>query len=466
MTSRETIFISHATPDDNDFVRWLGTRLIGHGYRAWADLFELKGGAPFWSSIEECLKQHACKMIFVVSRRSVDPERSGVRNELSVADAMKKALRDPGFIIPVRIDDTPFADLPIQIHQLSTIDFSSGWGARLIELLDTLKSAGVPRTDDDQTAQFEHWLASMVRVSTIVEEAPEPVLTNLLSILEMPGAINVFGHEGDKAEIKAALTKTGVPHVTFLRLVLAFAEGDAFQERLPSSFALSKVAEVPLVDFLDGRAEGVTVPRRKEARNMVTSLLNRHFERHLEGRGLRRYETSSGPSFFFPSGLIPDDRVPYADATGRQTRKQVVGRSEKRKVHWHLAMKVNLVLGPPGVVRLKPYVCFSDDGQTAIADPRRTSAIRRGFCRSWWNPHWRQLQQAFSVFLADGDDRIAIALNGPAQLVLGGRLLQLSVARRMPNDLKVAEDPVEPEEPDEEDEDIYDPESLMVEDAP
>ena len=46
MTSRDTIFISHATPDDNDFVRWLGTRLIGHGYRVWADLFELKGGTP------------------------------------------------------------------------------------------------------------------------------------------------------------------------------------------------------------------------------------------------------------------------------------------------------------------------------------------------------------------------------------------------------------------------------------
>jgi TIR domain len=53
--SRDTIFICHASPDDDDFVRWLGTRLTGHGYKVWADLFKLKGGTPFWSTIEEAL---------------------------------------------------------------------------------------------------------------------------------------------------------------------------------------------------------------------------------------------------------------------------------------------------------------------------------------------------------------------------------------------------------------------------
>jgi hypothetical protein len=48
-------------------------------------------------------------MIFVVSRKSVEPSRTGVLNELSVADAIKKQIKDDGFIIPVKIDDTcPF----------------------------------------------------------------------------------------------------------------------------------------------------------------------------------------------------------------------------------------------------------------------------------------------------------------------------------------------------------------------
>src|SRR5262249_16257512 len=130
--TRDTVFMSHATPHDNDFVRWLGARLTGHGYKVWADLFELKGGDPFWSTIEEALRHHACKAIFVVSEASVDPDRTGTLNELSVADALKKQLKDDSFIIPVKIDATPFSEFPIQIHRLNAIDFSAGWGAKLV----------------------------------------------------------------------------------------------------------------------------------------------------------------------------------------------------------------------------------------------------------------------------------------------------------------------------------------------
>ena len=70
--ARNTIFICHATPDDNDFVRWLGARLTGHGYKVWADMFGLKGGMPFWNTIEDALREHACKVIYVASKPSVD----------------------------------------------------------------------------------------------------------------------------------------------------------------------------------------------------------------------------------------------------------------------------------------------------------------------------------------------------------------------------------------------------------
>jgi hypothetical protein len=44
VSDRDVVFISHATPDDNEFVRWLGTRLTGYGYKVWADIFDLAGG--------------------------------------------------------------------------------------------------------------------------------------------------------------------------------------------------------------------------------------------------------------------------------------------------------------------------------------------------------------------------------------------------------------------------------------
>ncbi len=81
MSDRNVVFISHATPDDNEFVRWLGTRLTGYGYQVWADIFDLAGGTPFWISIEHAIRNKAVKVVMVVSRASCDPARSGVRTK-------------------------------------------------------------------------------------------------------------------------------------------------------------------------------------------------------------------------------------------------------------------------------------------------------------------------------------------------------------------------------------------------
>ncbi len=42
--TRDAIFISHATPEDNAFTLWLGGRLTALGYRVFADVLRLKGG--------------------------------------------------------------------------------------------------------------------------------------------------------------------------------------------------------------------------------------------------------------------------------------------------------------------------------------------------------------------------------------------------------------------------------------
>lgn len=461
--TRDTVFISHATPDDNTFVRWLGARLSGHGYRVWADLFELKGGTPFWVSIEEALRQRAIKVIFVVSRQSVDPARSGVRNELSVADALKKSLGDPEFIIPVRIDDVPFSDLPIQVHQLNAIDFSRDWGARLIELLDTLETANVPRHQDDRTAEFEAWRASFTSKAVFVEEAEERVLTNWLPIEALPPSVNFFEYSGPEDVIRKALQGAGLPHRPFHRLIISFVDLASLQSSMPPSNTLSLRAQVPLEDFMSGKTAGVTSPRAADARNIATHLLREHVESHLFSRGLRRYETSSGAAYYFPKGLVANDKVAYLAASGKATRKNVVGRSERHKVFWHMAMKVNVTLGDTPFVRFKPYICFSENGLAAIADAKKTSAIRRRFCMNWWNKHWRQLQQAFCAFLAADDQSIPIGL-GTHELVLNRTLLELTAARRMSDDLALME-PEDAEDPAESETDEYDDDDVILEET-
>lgn len=451
--ARDTIFICHATPDDNDFVRWIGARLTGHGYKVWADMFGLKGGTPFWNTIEDALREHACKVIYVVSNASVDPARGGVRNELSVADTMRKHLGDPAFIIPVRIDAVAFSDLPILVHQLTAIDFSLSWGAKLLELLDALESANTPRRDADQSEEFERWRLDATRTAAAVNSEPEPVLTSLLPITALPEGIQYYSHSAETTAAVQALRGQRLPVAPFHQLLIAFADLDALDSALPNGINVELRAQATFAQFLSGQVSGVTTPLRGDAQNMATALLRSHIERYLVGRGLKVLEQRGSGAFYFPDGLVANNKVPYTAASGRRTNKNVVGRSERNKVYWHLAMKVNVVLGPPAFVRFKPYVAFSEDGQNAIADPKRTSPIRRRFCKNWWNQHWRQLQEAFSVWLADGQSECVISLDGEQRLKLAGQLLRLTADRHIIGDLQFqdeAEDPIEPEE-DEED---------------
>lgn len=455
--ARDTIFVCHATPDDNDFVRWLGARLTGHGYKVWADMFGLKGGMPFWNTIEDALREHAIKVIYVVSAASVDPARRGVRNELSVADAVGKSIDDPAFIIPVRIDDVAFSDLPILVHQLNGIDFSRGWGGKLLELLDTLETQKVRRSDEEQSEAFERWRQDATRTGASVTKEPEPVLTSLLPINALPKDIFYYSHNADTPTAVQALRAAGLPVAPFHQLLIAFADTDAVNASLPTSIAADQRAAATLEDFLAGSVVGVTTPLRGDAHNMATALLRGHIERYLVGRGLKELEQRGSSAFYFPNNLVPNNKVPYTAASGRRTNKNVVGRSERNKVHWHLAMKVNVVLGPPAFVRFKPYVAFSEDGLAAIADPKRTSPIRRRFCKNWWNQHWRQLQEAFSVWLADGQSECVITLDGDQRLKLAGQLLRLTAERHIVADLQFQDEAEDPAEPDDDEDDFHAP---------
>lgn len=453
---RDVVFISHATPQDNDFVKWLGARLIGLGYNIWADVFELKGGTPFWNTIEEAITTRAIKVIFAASTESVKPDRKGVRDELAAADITGRRLNDPAFVIPVRIDKVDFGSFPIQLLQLNALDFSSGWGGMLLGLVETLENANVPTDPAKIDERMAYWKDRTSRDAPKVEVGPELLLTNLLPIKALPTHINIYEFNGPNTEINKALDGTNIPYTRHARLIISFAAMDDLQAKLPWKFTLALDRRVEIERFLNGRQGNETAPEWFDARNMLTFLLRRHVERYLESKGLKAHDTSRGMAFYFPLALIPDGKIRYRTPDGKPTWKQITGESVKYGVHWHLSMLVNIDLGLPGFIRFKPYICFSEADGTPIPDADKVTRIRRRFCKSWWNRHWRQLQQAFIAFLGDGDE-IIVGLDGTEVLKLSSSLLQLTGARRLIGDTELDDVPDEPEEPDEDDLDDLDP---------
>ncbi len=55
--NRDAIFISHASPDDNAFIVWLGLRLTAVGYEVWADVLRPCGGQD-WQRLLDAMLLH------------------------------------------------------------------------------------------------------------------------------------------------------------------------------------------------------------------------------------------------------------------------------------------------------------------------------------------------------------------------------------------------------------------------
>ena len=108
--NRNTIFISHSTPQDNEFSIWVASRLEMLGYNVWVDKKGLLGGERFWPTIQKAI-DGAVKILLVYSKNIINSEgvlKPGIENEVEYGKsvASENGLKD--FIIPLHIDDSQY----------------------------------------------------------------------------------------------------------------------------------------------------------------------------------------------------------------------------------------------------------------------------------------------------------------------------------------------------------------------
>src|ERR1035438_9475485 len=96
--ARDTLLLSHANPEDNEFTLWLALQLANHGYKVWSDLTKLLGGEVFWDKIEDVIRNGAAKLLYVLSRSS--NTKDGPLRELHLAQSVAKKERLADFVIP------------------------------------------------------------------------------------------------------------------------------------------------------------------------------------------------------------------------------------------------------------------------------------------------------------------------------------------------------------------------------
>ena len=228
---RRIVFLSHATPQENDFVVWLGARLAADGYEVWSDITRLLGGEFWWKDIDSAIRRHSAKVVVCLSRAAV--LKDGVLNEIAISVATGKKVGSDEFTLPIRVDDLPFDEFPPQLINRNAIDFSANWAGGLVRLLKVLERDGVPRRDGGTSqVALDGWRAShQQRVRTIVE-VPEQVESNWLPVLSLPPTVtlNEIGMPIAIGDLPKMASRIKWPHFVYARLVGGFGSTAAFQD--------------------------------------------------------------------------------------------------------------------------------------------------------------------------------------------------------------------------------------------
>jgi hypothetical protein len=176
MNTKETLFISHKSPNDNYFVAWFASKLKLLGYNVWVEIDELKSGDAFWPEIEAAIRTKSVKFLTVVSKsymEKINDPMSGIFKELSTADRIKD-IRN--FKTPVKIDDVNEDDFPVQLMGLNSIDFFDNWQNGLEKLLESFKKEKIPKKEVGNNP-LNFWLDAL-KIKEVVTNGPEKIFTN------------------------------------------------------------------------------------------------------------------------------------------------------------------------------------------------------------------------------------------------------------------------------------------------
>lgn len=422
---REVVFISHANPEDNDFVLWLAAKLSVAGYDVWVDLMELRGGDVFWEKIEDAIREKASRVIFVQSHASL--MKPNVLNEVDLALNVERQLGGSGFVIPVKIDDSKFDRTYIGLRRRHIIDFQRNWALGLAQLIEKFEDDGVPKRQGDIGSWFNDWCTSYLSANYKIAKTPENLKTNWLLCKSFPEMINFFEVEGvERKEISRLIQDMKIPAFQFERLIGSLAIGPNLKLELPSGIRIKDRCSFPLSEFLGGVRSELHIRRGDAIRN-VTNLCRQAWEGEMNRRGLASYQMASGkPCWYFQKDQLVRNNGVFLDDEGKERKRKLVGRSERYGCYWHFGISASPVLRDVPRFILRPHVIFSKDGKNPLQSASVMHRLRRSFCKSWWNDRWRDLLLAFVASLREESDDFLIDVGASSSLVVDGELMVLS----------------------------------------
>jgi len=426
---RTKLFISHATPDDNDFTKWLSLKLIALGYEVWCDLFYLQKGGDFWNEIENEIRENACK--FLIVQTVISNKRDGVLKELAVAAKVKKQLQDDTFIIPLAIDNKlSYDDINIELVRLNSIDFKSSWAKGLQDLLEALEKQNIPKNNPDPNkSNLLYQQIFLQGKSVIVKD--EIYDSNWFPIISFPEELRFHKYEWRLPKDFDVRILT-FPAIRYKDYLCTFAWEYDFMHHLPKTETYDNrdTIKIPVADIFSKTYDSELISN-SECQRLIVQLINKGFELRMQDKDVREYKMSNKIAYWIEKGTFNKDKFEKIQFVGKLLDK-----------NWHFGISAAGKLYPYHTLMISSHIFFTSDGKTLIDSKNQQHAARSKQGAKWWNNDWRSKLLAFVKFLSDDENSFYLEMGSEEKIQISNQPMQFlgKVSYEIPNQRNLEEE--------------------------
>lgn len=391
------IFISHATPTDNEFAAWLATKLQLCGYNVWVDLENLRPSTDFWKAIENTIRNDCIRFIFVATKTSVLGNRDGVLKELAIADRMAKTI--PNFIIPVRVDDIDFNDFPVEFIRLNAINFYNDWASGLSSLLRLFEEDAIEKSNSVEEQDYvRRWNSIKSTVENRITNETEYYCSNLFPV-ELPSFLYAY-HLNDIEQY------TKENHIPIKKV-----DGIVYTYYCPLCMEYGLNQEKPLehqkikLEMLSMHDEQMQVFGNQVSNtvlwNYAKELMNWNISRFFYQKNLRKYRNNPQLTkrvYYFQ----------YGTKSRRDSKSREILLAGKRKLNrWHYGVSAYYVEFPISGVLFNSHIIFTYTSGEELSDASQIAA-RRSKGRLLYNKQWKNYLKTAIYYLSGGESYMEI----------------------------------------------------------
>ena len=434
---RNKIFISHASPEDNDFTIWLASRLQLLGYQVWIDKDQLLGGETFWQEIDLAIRNDTAKFLLVYSKDICKKDsndnpihgnlKEGVSKEYILADSIAKEEKIDDFIILLNTDGSNF-NLFIDAPRLNQIPFHNDWASGFEQLVKKLKKDNIPTLNENTDRDFGEWYQHHFLGVNSVEPRRELYHSNWWEI-KTPEYFYIYELSNETQAKEILKQNVSYPMSRISNHLSSFEKYELFkidhqEQKLdikPESIFKLKISDI-LLGF-----DSDKFPTQRDSENSLKYLLNRVFHLLMKKRNLSWYEMANKrQAYYYTKENLPSlkTRFPYPHRPEKDKHKyklkNLIGEYGSLG-NWHYAISSRTILSPLVAFSLKGHLTFSKDGYNLWKDTNGDidkvliHRHRRKKGRRFFNEEWRDMLLAFLHGLKV-DGKINLALSSEYQL--------------------------------------------------